>query len=320
MNLDIQTGILTATILILAGFLLAVITGINSIRSGRRLLYFRKRRILILRGWRLLFFATILAGLAVIVNRFAEPVAYRVFPPSPTATLTPTVTETPTITITPSITLTPTITNTPSITDTPEMPLAIETKFQSSITPNPTVVFSKLVFGTILNKNYQPQDPGVEFKNPVPKMYGVFSYDQMTVGAQWSALWYRGTDLVCYETLPWNGGTGGFGYTECAAPLGGWLAGTYDVKLFIGTLWKQSGEFKITGNPPPPTVTPTPTRTPVPSATTGPSPTPSTTYTLTPSLTFTPSLTPTITLTPTVTRTRRPTDTRMPTPTNTVEK
>ena len=317
MNLDIQTGVLTATIIILAGFLLAIIAGINSIRSGRHLSYFRKRRILILRGWRLLFFATILAGLAVIVNRFAEPVAYRVFPPSPTVTLTPTVTETPTITITPSITVTPTITNTPSITDTPEMPLAIETKFESSITPNPTVVFSNLVFGTKLDKNYQPEDPGIEFKNPVPKMFGVFSYDQMTVGAQWSALWYRGTELICFETLPWNGGTGGFGYTECGAPLGGWVAGTYQVRLFIGTYWKQTGEFTITGNPPPPTITPTPSRTPVPSATTGPSPTPSQTYTLTPSLTYTPSLTPTITLTPTVTRTRRPTDTRMPTPTNT---
>jgi hypothetical protein len=320
MNLDIQTGILTATILILVGFLLTGFVGINSIRSGRRLLYFRKRRQLILRGWRLLFIATILAGLAVIVNRFGEPVAYRVFPPSPTVTTTPTVTETPTITITPSITLTPTITNTPSITDTPEMPLAIETKFQSTITPNPTVVFSSIVFGTKLDKNYQPEDPGTKFKNPIPKMYGVFSYDQMTVGAQWSALWYRGNDLMCYETLPWNGGTGGFGYTECSAPLGGWLPGDYQVRLFLGTLWKQSGDFTVSGEPPPPTDTLTPTRTQVPSATTGPSPTPAPTNTLTPSLTFTPSRTPTITLTPTVTNTRRPTDTRMPTPTNTVEK
>ena len=129
-------------------------------------------------------------------------------------------------------------------------------------------------------------------------MFGVFSYDQMTVGAQWSALWYRGADLVCYETLPWNGGTGGFGYTECGAPLGGWLAGTYEVRLFLGTMWKQSGEFTITGNPPPPTVTSTPTRTPVPSRDHRPSPTPSPTNTLTPSLTYTPSLTPTITRTP----------------------
>ncbi len=323
MNLDIQTGILTATILFLVGFLLALISGVNSIRSGRRLLYFRKRRQLILRGWRLVLFSLILAGIGIVFSRFAAPVAYQVFPPSPTITLTPTITDTPTITITPSLTLSPTITNTPSITDTPEMPLAIETKFESTITPNPTVVFSNLIFGTKLDKNFQVEDPGIEFKNPIPRMFGVFSYDQMTVGAQWSALWYRGADLVCYETLPWNGGTGGFGYTECDAPLDGWKPGTYQVRLFLGTLWKQSGEFTVTGIPPTSTITLTPTRTITPSPTKGPSPTPSPSVTLTPSLTytpsetFTPSRTPTITLTPSPSRTRRPTDTRMPTPTNT---
>jgi hypothetical protein len=324
MNLDIHTGVLTATILILSTVLLSVLGGINSIRSGQKLLYFRKRRALILRGWRLLFVALILACFLFLVNRFAEPVAYRFFPPSPTITITPTITETPTISPTPTITVTPTITNTPSITETPSMPIAVEAQFQSTITPNPTVVFSDLVFSPELDKNYQPVTPGTQFKNPIPKMYGVFSYDQMTVGAQWTALWYRnGKDLVCYETLPWNGGTGGFGYTECIAPIGGWQPGEYEVRLFIGTLWKRAGRFTVIGIPPTPTITLTPTRTRTPSPTAGPSPTPSLTFTLTPSLTvtpsltFTPSRTPTITLTPTITKTRRPTDTRMPTPTNT---
>jgi hypothetical protein len=329
MNLDIQTAVLTATILIIAAVLIALLVGINSIRSGRKLLYFRKRRQLILQGWRLLLIAVILGGVGLIINRFAAPLAYHYFPPSPTITITPTITETPTITITPSITTTPTITNTPSITDTPSMPIAIEAKFKSTITPNPTVIFSKLIFSTKLDKNFQPVDPNNTFNNPIPKMYGVFSYDQMTVGAQWSALWYRGTDLICYETLPWNGGTGGFGYTECGAPVGGWMPGTYEVRIFIGTIWKQAGTFSVKGIPPTPTITTSPTRTITSTITKGPSPTASpsltpspsltltSSLTVTASLTLTPSLTPTITLTPSVTNTRRPTDTRMPTPTNT---
>jgi len=317
MSLDIHTGVLTATILLLAAVLLSILVGINSIRSGQRLLYFRKRRQLILRGWRLLFVALILAGILFLVNRFAEPVAYRFYPPSPTITITPTITETPTITVTPTITLTPTITNTPSITETPAMPIAVEAQFQSTITPNPTVIFSDLVFSTELDKDFQPVNSASEFKNPVPKVYGVFSYDQMTVGAQWTALWYRGQDLVCFETLPWNGGTGGFGYTECDAPVGGWLPGEYDVRLFLGTYWKRTGRFAVTGPPPTPTLTLSPTRTRTPTPTFGPSPTLSPTLTFTPTATPTPSLTPTITLTPSPTNTRRPTDTRMPTPTNT---
>lgn len=317
MNLDIQTGVLTATILLLAAFLLATLVGINSIKSGRKLLYFRKRRVLILRGWRLILLAVILLGSAVITQRFAAPLAYRVFPPSPTVTLTPTITETLTITLTPTVSDTPTITNTPSITDTPSMPIAIETQFQSTITPNAGVVFSKLNFGTKLDeKTYQPLDPGIEFSNPIPRMFAVFSYDKMTVGAQWSALWYLGDELVCYETLPWNGGTGGFGYSECDAPVNGWRPGVYEVRLFLGTQWVQSGQFTVKGSPPSPTATLTPTRTLTPTPTIGPSPTPSPSFTPVPSLTYTPSNTPTITLTPTETRTRRPTDTRMPTPTS----
>jgi hypothetical protein len=153
-------------------------------------------------------------------------------------------------------------------------------------------------------------DAGVEFANPIKKMYAIFSYDKMTVGAQWSALWYQGGELVCFESLPWNGGTGGFGYSECGDPTGGWQPGEYEVQLFIGPLWKQSGRFIVTGEPPTPPPTLTPTRTLAPTATIGPTPTvPS----RTPQPTLTPTKTATITPTPTVTRTRRPTDTRRPT-------
>lgn len=313
MNLDIKTGVLVATILAVLAGLLALLIGIQSIRSGSRLNYFRKRRDRLVRGWRLIVVFAVMLIFALLINRFAEPVAYRFFPPSPTVTSTPTITQTPTITLTPTISLTPTITETPSITNTPSMPIALETQFESTITPNPDAVFSPVVFSNDLDDNFQPVNPAIEFANPISVLYGVFSYDQMTVGAQWSALWYRGADLVCFETLPWNGGTGGFGYTDCENPLGGWLPGVYEVQIFTGTLWKVSGQFTVTGEPPTPTATLTPTRTPIPSATTGPTPTvPSPT----PSPTLSPSPTPTITRTPTATNTRRPTDTRRPTLTN----
>ena len=69
-------------------------------------------------------------------------------------------------------------------------------------------------------------------------MCAVFTYDQMTPGAQWTALWYREGELVHYETIPWNGETGGFGFTEWEAPASEWLPGTYQVQIFVGLEWK----------------------------------------------------------------------------------
>jgi type VI secretion system secreted protein VgrG len=125
----------------------------------------------------------------------------------------------------------------------------------------------------------------------------VFSYDQMTPGAQWTALWYRDGKLVHNESIPWNGETGGFGFTEWEAPAAEWLPGTYEVQIFVGLEWKQIGQFIVEGEAP----TAIPTRTP--------------SITPTPSKTRTPTNTSTITQTPTATRTPRPTLTPLPTST-----
>ncbi len=319
MNLDIQTGIQTAFIITLLLGVLSLLLGIRSIRAGVRLQYFRKRRDRMVQGWRMVFIACGFGVASFLVTTYAAPVAYRVYPPSPTVTLTPTTTITPTISPTPTITLTPTSTNTPSITNTPSMPQEVEQKFESTTTPKVVPIFSGLRFARELDKKtFQPVDPATEFANPITKIFGVFSYDQMTPLAQWSALWYRDGQLVFFETLPWNGGTGGYGYTEWQPPSGEWLPGTYEVQIFVGTEWIKgaSGTFTVTGTPPTSAPTSTPTSTPTPTRTIGPSPTrtpsPTPTVTLTPTVTITPTITrtPTITLTPTITRTPRPTDTR----------
>ena len=303
MNLDIHTAVQTLFFLFLTGAILSVFFGIRTIRSGQRLLYFRKRRDMVSRGWRTILGAVILFGAAFAVNRYAEPAAYRYFPPSPTITQTPTITLTPTISLTPTITMTPTITNTPSVTYTPALPDSIRSDIQITITPNPDAMFSPVLVAREIDENYQPVDPQVEFENPITVLYGAFSYDQMVVGSHWAALWYRLSDqeLICFESKPWDGGTGGYGYTECAPSPAEWLAGEYEVQIFVGTEWKSSGRFTITGNPPTPLPSPTATRTP--------------TTTWTPTATGTPTLRPSITPTPTVTRTPTPTST--PRPTNT---
>lgn len=323
MSLDIHSAVQTAFILALIGTLLSAWLGIRAVRSGLRLPYFRKRNDRMWRGYRLIFAAVILVALAFSLNRFAEPVAYRFFPPSPTVTLTPTITQTPTITLTPTISLAPTITDTPSITNTPAVPADVASKFESTTTPNPDVVFSPLSFARKIDEAWQPVDPAVEFENPVGHLYATFSYDGMVIGAQWTALWYRGVELVHVESNPWDGSTGGYGYSDWQPESANWMPGLYEVQIFVGLDWKISGQFTVTGEVPTaansatasrttrPTSTPTVSRTPrptaIPTATLTPRPT------LTATLTRTPTLSPTITLTRTPTRTLRPSATITPT-------
>jgi hypothetical protein len=312
MNLDIQTSVQTAFIIALLLGMLTFFLGVRSIRAGSRLQYFRKRHDRMVHGWRMIFAAFGFGITAFLVNSFAEPVAYRVFPPSPTITLTPSITITPSISPTSTITLTPTITETPSITNTPALPSEVQSRFESTITPQAPPTFSALVFGRNLDENFQLEEVASEFENPITEIFGVFSYDKMTPGAQWTALWYRNGELVFFETLPWNGGTGGYGYTSWAPASNEWQPGTYEVQLFVGTEWvpDASGTFTVTGDPPTPTASTTPTRTATPSRTIGPTATQTPSLTPTPSITPTVTRTPTVTVTPTVTRTPRPTDTR----------
>lgn len=224
--------------------------------------------------------------IAVWLGRFGEPVAYRYFPPSPTPSLTPSITPIPSITLSPTITLTPTITNTPSVTDTPTMtstpfiPPAIEALFNSDVTPNPDAVFSPLQFSTVY-ENFECVAPSTTFVNPIKSMTACFSYNNMSPGVQWTAMWYRDGELVHYETLPWDGTTGGLGYSEWAPPPETWKPGTYSVQIFVGLEWKVVGQFVVSGEPPTavPTITPSPT--------------------VSPTITRTPSATPTYTNTPT---------------------
>jgi hypothetical protein len=249
-NLDIHTAVVTATVLTIAGIFITFLSGISTIRASHRLQYYRKRREQMMRGWRLIFSAIILGGVAFVLHRFAEPTVYYFYPPTPTVTLTPTRSFTPTITLTLTVTLTPTITNTPSVTNTPSIPLSIITGFEGLVTPNPDAVFSSLKFAKKL-QDFQPVNPATVFEIPVGHLYGTFSYNNMINGSQWTALWYRDGVLVYYESSPWNGGSGGYGYTDWDPTPDEWLPGNYDVQIYVGTTFKVSGQFTVGGTPVP---------------------------------------------------------------------
>jgi type VI secretion system secreted protein VgrG len=320
-DLDIKTAVQTAFFLALLGILATIWLIFRNINSAKRMPFYQKRRKIQIRIIRLIFLAIFFFGVSIFFNQYAEPAVYLIFPPSPTITITPTITNTSTITLTPTITNTPTITFTPAISPTPALPESIQNLFESTVVPNSEIVFSLLLFSKEIDENIQPVDPQEEFDQPLSKLYATFSYVNMVAGDQWSALWYRIDDsqLICYETKPWDGGTGGYGYSDCTLLSTEWFPGTYEVQFFVGYEWKTSGRFVIIGEPPTPTFTITSTATNTRTTTMTPSFTPLATNTAsrTPTRTFTATLTSTstITNTPTVTNTPRPSVTPRPTDT-----
>jgi len=167
------------------------------------------------------------------------------------------------------------------------MPEDVLNGFESTTTPNAEAVFSPIVFGQEIDDALQPINPSDTFENPVGHLYGAFSYNNMAEGSQWSALWYRDGELVYYESIPWDGGIGGYGYTDWEPDSDAWVPGNYVVQIFVGTEWKVSGFFTVTGEAPVPTDTSTPTGTATQTRT------PTRTPTVTPSQTLWPTQTPT---------------------------
>jgi hypothetical protein len=185
------------------------------------------------------------------------------------------------------------VTDTATATSTPFIPDTILAIFQSSVTPDPKVVFSTLQF-TTESSSYPVANPGTVFQNPVKHLFAVFTYDHMLPGVQWTALWLYQGKLVHDETKPWDGATGGSGFTDWNPTPDLWLPGIYEVQIFVGEELVANGRFLVQGTPPTLVPTFTPTFTKIP------------TNTLTPSLTPTQSKTPIPSATSTLTLTLKP--------------
>ena len=237
------------------------IIGISQIRSASKLRYFLLRRQRILAGWRLMGAGILLILTGLVTIRFGRQAAYVIVRPTPSMTPSPTITRTPTITSTPTITLTPTITATPSVTftptetGTPQLPAEIAILIRSTEPTDRDPLFSQPVLARRLDRENQPISPGEDFENPIGILYAAFTYNNLSDGVRWTAIWYRGTEVVCLETQSWDGGTGGYGYTECTPNA--WYPGEYEIRIFWGERWMTSVRFEVIGNPP--TATPSPT-------------------------------------------------------------
>ena len=272
--MDIRAGIIAIALFLGLGALLVARSGLRTLQSARKLTFYRIRQSRIASAWWMFAGALLLTVLAILLPTVGTSIAFNIYPPSPTVapTLTPSIV--PTITLSPTITLTPTITDTPLVSDTPTgtptpfLPLVIEAQFISVVTPNPDAVISPLNV-CHFRQNGLAEAPSTLFRNPIPRIFASFSYDNMTPGAQWSAVWYRNGEYVFHESYPWDGGTGGYYYSECDFSSE-WLA-TGDIHC-PNLCWRGISSARA-----PSRWKGTTPATPVPTATLSPTPAPVTT-------------------------------------------
>ncbi len=288
-HLSVEQDLLIFAGVLVAIALLVVAAGVLLLRRAPRQPFFLIRQQTAAAGWRLLIVAVAILALASTVRLFGAHVVFQVITPTPSITLTPSVTLTPTITFTPSqtppptITLTATQTFTPTSSPTPLVPFNIQQQFTSNVTPDPKLAIHPLTFAEALTKDYEPVLPGEVFFNPIQKIVGLFNYENVNFGVQWTVIWLRDGSLAYWESYPWSGAPSGKGAVTWNTSPNFFFPGTYEVQIFAGGVWQQTGQFNIVGPAPLPTdtVSPTITRLPPPSATPSVANTPTLTITAT---------------------------------------
>src|SRR5258706_33355 len=310
--------LLIAGIAIILGVVGSYIIAIRALQESRRSANYLIRQQNRLRARRSSFMlgVVVIAGISIFIfgraTQFHMPSLSFSGPetplPSPEIIQTPLALESPTIAA-PTFVLTAVPAASPTAVPSlqPSLPLVIEALFQGNVTPRPDVTVGALQFSTVIN-NELPGAVASSFGNPIKQMYAFFPYERLDRGVQWTAIWYRDGALQYYETKAWDQIDGGMGHSIWKQPVENWQPGFYEVRIFIGSVWKGSGSFTLTGEPPTITSTATITSTSLPSKppTAPPSPTRTMTPTSTASATVTPSRTPT------ATKTSRPTLTPTP--------
>jgi hypothetical protein len=253
MNLDIDTTFKVILVLLGIGVVASIVIAVKSLNTANNLKFYRKRQDLIEYGWRLIFFAFLMVAFGFALYRFGEPVAYHYFPPSPTITRTPTVTTTPTITMTLQSSLTPTITQTLAQTYTPEFPTQVLATVLTPVIADSSAIFSPIQFATSLDKDGIVANTTDTFTLPITELYAGYTFDFMTAGVRWTAVWLYEGNFLCAETQIWQFSTGGAGYSDyCNKKITPdmWKPGNYEVQIFVGQTWKTSGRFTVLGDEP----------------------------------------------------------------------
>ncbi len=226
--------------------LISLLGAIANFRGARKYRYFRLRRQMSIRAWRwVLVFLLTLGGVAaslrlrLLVGPFSLE-AYFAPPPTPTATLPPTY-ETPRPSATPSP---PPPTITPSPTPAPPTATPYLATVPSTVTPPATATLTITAISSGISTNLAPINAGTTFPAGTPRFYVWLAYSDMADGLSWSRVLLINGEVVRSESELWERGPVGTAYYWFEAQ-GGWPAGRYEVRIYIGERLMASQTFDV---------------------------------------------------------------------------
>jgi len=123
-------------------------------------------------------------------------------------------------------------------------PELIDNSCDDSATSEPT--FGPITFAADVSEDEQPINPMTEFPKGITRIFGVFEFQGMSDGWQWSSFFFRNGEEYASASWEWDHGTNGITFADLYYPDGKSLeSGNYELKLFVGDKLMQSGKFKI---------------------------------------------------------------------------
>ena len=109
---------------------------------------------------------------------------------------------------------------------------------------HPAPFFGPIVFAEGVAEDNKPINPATTFPAGITMVYGIFNYEGLKDGLEWTYTWYRDGELEATRTEIWKSGEEGSAWVNLWNDAG-LPSGNYELRLYLGDKLLQSGTFVI---------------------------------------------------------------------------
>jgi len=109
---------------------------------------------------------------------------------------------------------------------------------------HPAPFFGPIVFAEGVAEDNKPINPTTTFPAGITMVYGIFNYEGLKDGLEWTYTWYRDGELEATRTEIWKSGEEGSAWVNLWNDAG-LPSGNYELRLYLGDKLLQSGTFVI---------------------------------------------------------------------------
>ncbi len=113
------------------------------------------------------------------------------------------------------------------------------------MTPDPEARITIYALSTRISTRRTPISPGTQFEPGFTCLYAFYEFRAMDWGVPFTPLLYREGVLIGAEPTRWEAERDGRRYYFFCRPEGGYVAGNYELQLFIGNALAARAAFVI---------------------------------------------------------------------------